>query len=76
MVKFPYGVARLAKSMEKRSLPYVEVVERFRRINKILPSVFSIQLGPISLEEAMGHEETLTKVSILSENLSRLVENE
>lgn len=26
--KVPYGVARLAKSMEKRSLPYVEVVRK------------------------------------------------
>lgn len=75
--KVPYGVARLAKKYGKTIIALCGSREKdLGELTRFLPSVFSIQLGPISLEEAMGHEETLTKVSILSENLSRLVENE
>ncbi|HAQ9402535.1 TPA: glycerate kinase, partial [Enterococcus faecium] len=36
-----------------------------------LPIVLSIQLGPIDLEEAMEHRQTLEKTEILGQTLSR-----
>lgn len=75
--KVPYGVARLAKKYGKTIIALCGSREKdLGELAKILPIVFSIQLGPISLEKALRHEETLSKVSILSENLSRLIENE
>ncbi len=73
--KVPYGVACLAKKYQKKILALCGSRENdLGELAQVLPSVFSIQLGPVSLEEAIRHEETLTKVGIMAENLSRLIE--
>ncbi|MRB67673.1 glycerate kinase, partial [Bacillus thuringiensis] len=40
-------------------------------LSDFLPIVLSIQLGPIDLEEAMEHRQTLEKTEILGQTLSR-----
>ncbi|HAR1935164.1 TPA: glycerate kinase, partial [Enterococcus faecium] len=40
-------------------------------LSDFLPIVLSIHLGPIGLEEAMEHRQTLEKTKILGQTLSR-----
>ncbi|HAQ8813077.1 TPA: glycerate kinase, partial [Enterococcus faecium] len=70
--KVPYGVAVLAKKYRK---PIIAICgSRDRELEGLfdfLPIVLSIQLGPIDLEEAMEHRQTLEKTEILGQTLSR-----
>lgn len=70
--KVPYGVAVLAKKYRK---PIIAICgsrdQEMEGLSDFLPIVLSIQLGPIDLEEAMEHRQTLEKTEILGQTLSR-----
>lgn len=75
--KVPYGVAKLAKKHGKKVIALCGSREKnLGRLDEFLPSVFSIQLGPIELKKALNRQETLEKVAIMTHNLSRLVEDD
>ncbi|HGF7744279.1 TPA: glycerate kinase [Enterococcus faecium] len=70
--KVPYGVAVLAKKYRK---PIIAICgsrdQELEGLSDFLPIVLSIHLGPIGLEEAMEHRQTLEKTKILGQTLSR-----
>lgn len=75
--KVPYGVAKLAKKHGKKVIALCGSREKnLGLLEEFLPSVFSIQLGPIELKKALNRQETLEKVAIMTHNLSRLVEDD
>ncbi|MGN8982781.1 glycerate kinase family protein [Enterococcus villorum] len=74
--KVPYGVARLAQKYQKKVIALCGSREKnLGALEEVLPSVFSIQLGPIELKEALKREETLEKVTLMARNISYLFEN-
>lgn len=74
--KVPYGVACLAQKYQKKVIAICGSREKnLGTLEENMPSVFSIQLGPIELKEAMNREETLEKVAIMARNISYLFEN-
>lgn len=70
--KVPHGVAVLAKKYRK---PIIAICgsrdQELEGLSDFLPIVLSIHLGPIGLEEAMEHRQTLEKTKILGQTLSR-----
>lgn len=75
--KVPYGVALLAKKHHKKIIGICGSREKeLGELTRFLPSIFSIQFGPITLAEAMDPHETLEKVQLLSTALSHLFTNE
>ncbi|MGM0293860.1 glycerate kinase family protein [Enterococcus sp. AZ062] len=73
--KVPYGVASLAKKHNKKVVAICGSREKdLGQLTTILPSVFSIQTGPTSLDKALDHQETLENVRILSQAISGLLQ--
>lgn len=71
--KVPYGVASLAKKHNKKVVAFCGSREKdLGELTTILPSVFSIQTGPTSLDKALDHQETLENVRLLSQAISGL----
>ncbi|WP_206854016.1 glycerate kinase [Candidatus Enterococcus mangumiae] len=69
--KVPYGVALLAKKHGKKIVAICGSREKeLGELASVLPSVFSIQTGPISLEKALDHQETLESARLLSQAIS------
>ncbi|OTO24972.1 hypothetical protein A5877_000480 [Enterococcus sp. 3C7_DIV0644] len=73
--KVPYGVALIA---QKRQLPIVAIcgsrTERLGELSQLLPTVFSIQQGPVSLAEAMEKKRTLINAQQIAQAIAGFVE--
>ncbi|OAQ54884.1 glycerate kinase [Enterococcus thailandicus] len=72
--KVPYGVAMLAKKYKKPIIAFCGSRQPdLGELTNYLPAVFSIQLGPIRLREAMEHERTMENIAILAGNICQLI---
>lgn len=73
--KVPYGVAVLAKKYDKPIVAFCGSRQPdLGELTNYLPAVFSIQLGPIRLDEAMEHERTMENIAILAGNICHLIQ--
>ncbi|WP_165003877.1 glycerate kinase [Enterococcus sp. ZJ1668] len=75
--KVPYGIAVLAKKYQKPIIAICGSREKeLGELTCFLPVVFSIQLRPANLEEAMDHQRTLENTKVLAQTLSQLLSND
>lgn len=66
---------RCSSACKKYRKPIIAICgsrdQELEGLSDFLPIVLSIHLGPIGLEEAMEHRQTLEKTKILGQTLSR-----